>query len=201
MESNTQVSRYSVFFRLAVGLFASYTVIVLWGVLFKCNMNDALIETYEAGKDQSVFERLFLQDDLVEWIKLAVKGNVFNRCLTDILLNCLLLLPFGWCLMLFSKEQSVKKTTLCAFFACLLLEVIQLFTFWGSFSFSDLAANTLSGFLGALLFRVTYRPERERLFSFLFVPLLCVAVPLTLYAAVKTGINMPLYLDLATRRF
>ncbi len=201
MKSHIPVSRHTAFFRFAVVLFALYIVIVLWGVLFKCNMNDALLETYESAIEKSVFERVFLHDDLVEWIKLALKGNVFNRCLRDILLNCFLLLPFGWCVMLFSEEQSVKKTALYALLACLFLEVVQLFTFWGSFSLSDLATNTLSGFLGACLFRVTYRPAWERFFTFLFVPLLCLAVPLTLYAAVRTAMHAPFYLDLLTRRF
>lgn len=199
MRLNEQAPRRTVFFCLAVTLFALYSVIVLWGVLFKCNMNDALLETYKGAKEQSVFERAFMQDDLIEWIKLALKGNVFNRCLRDILLNCVLLVPFGWCIMLFSKEQSVKKTALYAFLACLFLEVVQLFTFWGSFSFSDLATNTLGGFLGAALFRVTYRPKRERFFIAIFIPLLCVAIPLALYAVVRTGIHMPLYLDILTR--
>lgn len=199
MRSHIPTLRRTAFFRLAVLLFALYIVIVLWGVLFKCNMNDALLETYKGAKEQSVFERVFHHDDLVEWIKLALKGNVFNRCLRDILLNCFLLMPFGWCVMLFSKEKSAKKTALYAFLACLFLEVVQLFTFWGSFSFSDLATNTLSGFLGACLFRVTYRPARERLFTWFFIPLLCVAAPLALYAVVRTGIHMPLYLDILTR--
>ena len=148
---------------------------------------------------KSIFERLFLRDDLVEWVKLALKGNVFNRCLRDIVLNCFLLLPFGWCMMLFSKRKKLRQATLCAFLFCLFLEVVQLFTFWGSFSVSDLATNTLSGFLGACLFRVTYRPERERFYTWLFIPLLCVAAPLALYATVRTGIHMGFYFDLLTR--
>ena len=74
------------------------------GGVLKCNRNEALLETYQAAKTQSVFERVFLRDDLVEWIKFALKGNIFNRCLWDILLNCVLLIP---CLASFYKR--IKK--------------------------------------------------------------------------------------------
>ena len=73
--------------------------------------------------------------------------------------------------------------------------------FCDKYSFDDLFTNTLGGFLGAILYRIIYRQEREGIFK--SIAILCIAIlaPLTVCAAIRTGMDMDFYLSLANRTY
>jgi glycopeptide antibiotics resistance protein len=79
--------------------------------------------------------------------------------------------------------------------------VIQLHTFWGFFSFDDLFTNTLGGLIGAGLYKIIYRPEREGVLKYITIACIAILVPLTVYAVIRTGMDMEFYLSLATRTY
>ena len=189
------------FSELVMIMFGLYVIIVLWGVLFKCNMNYILEEGYLGMKNTSFTDRIFIKDDLFSWLKGAMAGDIFNSGIVTAFLNCILLVPFGICCMQLLKKKSILLTTLFAFLFCLTVELIQLHTFWGFFSFDDLFTNTLGGLIGAGLYKIIYRPERERVLKYITIACIAILVPLTVYAVIRTGMDMEFYLSLATRTY
>ena len=200
IENNNLMDKISLTTLMSIA-FGLYIVIVFWAVLFKCNMNYILEEGYLGLMDAHWTKRIFFFDDFYGWFKRAAEGDILNSDLITAALNCLLLLPFGVCCMHFSKRKSILLTTLFALLFCLVIEVIQLHTFWGFFSFDDLFTNTLGGFLGAILYRIIYRQEREGIFKGIAIVCIAILAPLTVYAAIRTGMDMDFYLSLANRTY
>ena len=192
--------RYTVAFRhLLCTLLPIYIFIVLWGVLFKCNMDYILEKGYDILYGESLARRMFGHDDLLNFFIMLSIGKFAHESLIVVALNCVLLTPFGLFLMHLLKKKSVWRITLISFLLCLAIEIVQLFTYWGAFSLADLVTNTLSGYLGARLYGAIYRPERERIFTIICGVLLVLSLPLVVIICIRTGRSMDFYFDLATR--
>lgn len=79
-----------------------------------------------------------------------------------VVLNCMLFVPFGFVLSLFSKvnEKSAGMqcvlVTLVSLATSLLIEIVQLITKRGYYEVQDLVVNTLGGVIGWVLFRIIY---------------------------------------------
>lgn len=79
-----------------------------------------------------------------------------------VVLNCMLFVPFGFVLSLFSKvnEKSAGMqcilVTLVSLATSLLIEIVQLITKRGYYEVQDLVVNTLGGVIGWGLFRIIY---------------------------------------------
>lgn len=176
-----------------------YSIIVIWGVILKCNQVDILERTYFAWKDLTIHERIFLNDDFDTWLEKAKMGDVFNDNLLTVVLNCILLLPTGLILTYFSKSKNVILITFYCLLISLALEVFQLFTILGSFSFTDLVTNSFSGLLGAILYKIIYRQNRERVFIVLAVIILVILVPFTAFITANSIEIMDLYVAIINR--
>lgn len=176
-----------------------YSLVVIWGVILKCNQIDILERTYFAWKDLSIQERLYINDDFHTWLEKAKMGDVLNDNLLTVVLNCILLLPTGLLLSYFSKNKNVLLITFYCLLISIALEVFQLFTVLGSFSFTDLVTNSFSGLLGALLYKLIYRPHRERRFVVIAVLVLIVLVPFTIYITALTIENIDIYIAIINR--
>lgn len=182
-------------------ILALYLIIMFWGVFFKCNQNDVLLRGYELWQNSSWFDRIFMHDDFVTWLIKAMNGDYINENLRTVALNCILLLPVGLILPYFVKKKNVWRITLYCFILSLVIEIVQLLTFWGAFSIADLVTNTFSGLLGALLFKLIYRPQRERVFLVLSFIITAILLPIAVIAVVRTANDMAFYIDLASKNF
>ena len=189
----------SLFHVLSCILFSLYLIIALWGVFTKCSQDFILTRGYLVLRDLSLWERIFYHADLVKWMNELSAGIIFNDNTIVILLNCVLLAPFGLYVTYFSRRKSVWRTTLAAFLFCFCIELTQLLTFWGSFSLADLVTNTFSGYLGTRVYFAVWRPERERVLTVVTAVLIALATPLALYAVIRTGAHLDFYIDLARK--
>lgn len=185
---------------LLLVLLVCYFLIVLWGVLFKCNNHFTLNRAYEILHGEPFPERLF-HDDLRHLVVQMRLGNFHIPSFISVLLNCILLTPFGFGVAHFIKKKRVWRVTLLCFLLCFAIEIVQLFTYWGAFAVADLVTNTFSGFLGACLYGRIYRPEREGIFTRIAAVFVLLAIPFTVWIVVRTGMDMSFYLELASRPF
>ena len=187
----------SILLRRARLLFPLYLIIVLWGVLTKCAQDHILTRTYYLSYRVPLIERILYYGDIEKWIREMAAGDLLNDNTIVLFLNLLLLIPFGIFVMYFARRRSVFTTTLLGFFLCLGIEIVQLFTCWGAFSIADLVVNTVSAWIGARLFTVLYRPERERVLAAFAAFFLVLALPLALFAVIRTGVYWDFYLRIA----
>lgn len=200
--SNTNKKQDTIHLSLSVLLaiiLVLYSIIVIWGVILKCNQNDILARTYHAWKDLTIQERIFLNDDFDTWLQKAKNGDFWNDNLLTVVLNCILLLPIGLLLTYFSKSKNVLLITFYCFLISLALEIFQLFTILGSFSFTDLVTNSLGGLVGSLLYKLIYRKNRERVFLILAICCLIILLPFTIYITMLTIENIDIYIAILSR--
>lgn len=103
------------------------------------------------GIELDLFHGLTGPDNDFRWLMLAY-----------VVLNCMLFIPYGFALSLFSVINERKPWVQCALVllaslaTSLLIETAQLLTKRGYYEVQDLFFNTLGGVLGWLLFRIIY---------------------------------------------
>ena len=94
------------------------------------------------------------------------KGLKTNeRVITEILLNLLLFVPFGYLFpFVYDKMQKWWKVMLLGFGFSLVIEVTQLFSLHGCFDISDLLLNSLGAGLGFFSWQtwMAESPERKK---------------------------------------
>ena len=103
------------------------------------------------GIELELFHGLMGPDNDFRWLMFAY-----------VILNCMLFIPYGFALSLFSHINE-KKTMmqlvlilLLSFATSLLIETAQLLTKRGYYEVQDLFVNTVGGILGWMLFRIIY---------------------------------------------
>lgn len=126
-------------------LLAVYCSIILQLTLV-CRQDNSRI-----GIELDIFHGLRGPDSDFHWLMIAY-----------VVLNCMLFIPFGFILSLFSFVNSRKKVvqlslvTLMSLIVSLLIEVMQLITGRGYYETQDLVFNTLGGMIGWVLFVVVF---------------------------------------------
>lgn len=104
------------------------------------------------GIDLDLFHGLLGPENTVHWLMWAY-----------IILNCLLFIPFGFTISLFSFVNEKKpviqmlSVLLLSFIVSMIIECTQLITQRGYYEVQDLLVNTLGGVLGWVLFSIIYR--------------------------------------------
>lgn len=103
------------------------------------------------GIDLDVFHGLVGADNDFHWLLMAY-----------VVLNCMLFIPFGFVVSLFSfvNDRGIGiqflLVLLLSFIASMIIECTQLITQRGYYETQDLLFNTLGGVLGWLLFTIIY---------------------------------------------
>lgn len=145
--------------------------IVLLRRLFdkKTELSDIL-----AGIVMAVYLSIILQLTLVcraDNSRIGIELDVFHGLLGQansyrrlmivyVILNCMLFVPFGFVLSLFSFVHKRKAVVQCAFvilislIVSLAIEMTQLITGRGYYEVQDVVFNVLGGFIGWVVFRV-----------------------------------------------
>lgn len=130
---------------LAGILFAVYVSIILQLTLVNRESGSRI------GINLDVFHGLVGTDYNLRWLMIAYA-----------VLNCILFVPYGFILSMFSFVNERKTgiqfvlATLFSFLASMMIEMTQLITRRGYYEVQDLLLNTLGGVLGWLLFFVIY---------------------------------------------
>ena len=164
---------------------ACFVILVIWGIVFKCNFNDVL--GIEEKRTMPLSQRWTFQpipiDAIRAWIYFGESVGVVGY-----LLNVVALIPFGFLLGLMMSE---RRALLLTFSFILCIETFQLFSYFGVFDFADIILNVLGSFIGYRICRALSRfltPRKvNTVCAFLTVPL----VFLTIFAIVRTIILFP----------
>ena len=104
------------------------------------------------GIDLDLFHGLRGPDNDFHWLMVAY-----------VILNCLLFIPYGFTLSLFSFVNERKSITqmvlvlLISFASSMIIEIAQLITQRGYYELQDLLFNTLGGVIGWGIFYIIYR--------------------------------------------
>ena len=173
--------------KYAKWILAFYTIIVLWIIVFKCNVNDSL--HIQENLEKTLWERFTYR--LIPFTDLAylIRSRTFDLEGLAFLFNIISFMPLGMFLMLFMNK---KKSVITLFLFSLGVEIFQLFTGFGGFDPTDLLLNTSGAFFGCLLFKPVYKQFTERALN---ASLLVTATLLGIWAAfavVRTIVMFPL---------
>ena len=124
-------------------LFACFTVLLLWGIVFKCNFNDLLM--IEEKRGASFEERFTTQLIPIQEIRAFINnGRVVG--ILAYFLNFIALIPFGFLFRFIADEKHLLIYT----FALILgIEIFQFFSYFGVFDFADILLNVLGAFVGS----------------------------------------------------
>ena len=154
-----------------------YTVILLWGIVFKCNMNDQL--NIERNLSLTLWERFTV--NLIPFRDIYY--SILGRRVWSILaffFNVICFIPLGMLLRRITEEGAAVLLTLAL---SLCVEIFQLFSGFGGFDPTDLFLNALGGYLGSRLYDAILPRLSERTTAYC---LAAAVVPIALFAVVVT---------------
>ena len=169
-------------------LMISCTVVVVWGIVFKCNMSD-VVYTGATG-NMSLSERFMMNLPPFKSVYEAFHQRHFWGCMA-VVFNVVCFIPFGGLLRFLQRERGVYAVTLAFVFA---VELFQLFSGFGGFDFTDVFLNWLGAYIGCRIYAWLYPKLSLRAmnrFAWLMVtPMAAFAV----FAVVRTLNRFPEYL-------
>ena len=180
-------------------LFIIYLILLIWVVIFKCNIAVSLTDGYLYLKTISLKERFLIYIIPFQNHFIDFKDFVLN----DTFLNVIVFIPMGLYVSYFIKNKRFLMAFVISFGASLFLEVFQLFTLMGSYQSEDLIVNTLGGIIGYLLYKLIYKdtPRRMLILNIISLVVIVMAIPVVIYATINTIINFDLYISIVNRTY
>lgn len=131
---------------ILTGIVLSVYVSVILQLTLVCRADNSRI-----GIELDLFHGLLGPESAYHWLMMAY-----------VVLNCMLFIPFGFILSLFSfvheRKIPVQFTlvTLISLITSLIIETAQLITGRGYYEIQDIVVNTLGGIIGWIVFRIIY---------------------------------------------
>ena len=168
-------------------LIATYAIVLLWIIIFKCNNNEAL--HIQENLEKTLWERFTYRLEPFVDLRYLIRSGEFDSLETlAFLFNIICFMPLS---MLLSFLMKDKWNILFSFLFSAGIEVFQLFTGFGGFDPTDMFLNTLGAFFGCLLIKPLRKkcPEiTTNAILLAFVPLMAVW---TLIVVIRTIIFFP----------
>lgn len=185
-------------------IFIIYIGLIIWIIMFKCNLIDSMNDAYIFLKDMSIKERILVfSTPFKNYFMESVNSPkyVFNE---DDLLNVIIFIPMGLYLSYFIKNKKFLKALLITFGVSLFFELFQLFTVIGSFTIQDLMTNVIGGIIGYLVYKLIFikkeSKQRTTILNVISIIGIIVFVPILLYGIINTIKHFDFYIDILTRR-
>ncbi len=185
-------------------IFIIYIGLLVWVVMFKCNLIDSIYRAYAFMSEQTLKER-FLRfivpfKDYTE----AFFQNQIKTLVKDDILNVVIFIPMGLYLSYFFKESKLVKALLITLAISIFFEVFQLLSLLGSFATKDLITNLVGCAIGCLLFLLIYKKENGKtkimVLNVISTAAILIFAPVLVYGIVNTVINFKIYLDVFAKR-
>ena len=161
--------------KLLYVLLASYAVILLWIIVFKCNMNEEL--NIQENLSKTLWERFTYRIEPFIALRTGLFHGRTNELLAGIF-NIACFIPIG---MALSFIMNTKRGLCISALAVLSVEIFQLFSGFGGFDYSDVILNTLGTYLGYVLSGAVIKKMSARTVNIIALSLI---PPLTLFAIV-----------------
>lgn len=185
-------------------IFIIYIGLIIWIVMFKCNLIDSMNDAYIFLKDMSIKERILVfSTPFKNYFMESINSPkyVFTE---DDLLNVIIFIPMGLYLSYFIKNRKFLKSLLITFGVSLFFELFQLFTVIGSFTIQDLMTNVIGGIIGYLVYKLIFikkeSKQRTTILNVISIIGIIVFVPILLYGIINTIKHFDFYIDILTRR-
>ena len=193
--NNKEIKRLNI---LSIILFCIYILLLIWIVLFKCNIYLSITNGYFEFKTLTLKERFDYY--LIPFI------DYFNNDSTqtfikfkDGILNVFVFIPLGLYLSFFIKNNKFIKVIFYTFLISLLFEIIQLFSLLGSFQTEDLILNTFSGLLGYIIYKIIYKEKNIKVLNILSLICIIILTPILIYGVINTINMIDVYINVITR--
>ena len=186
---------------MAITALVLYVLLLVWGLMLKCNNVTSLRNTYRRYLKLDIAGRL--KKNLIPFIQYFRPTFFYPKraaSIRDVPLNIMALIPFGFLMGFFLKKNRFAKVALIGFTLSLTVETFQLVTRLGAFCSDDLITNTTGAILGLLLFKLLYREKHARVWTYILFLGIAILVPILVYGAMKTYVNLDFYLDVIFRR-
>ena len=181
-------------------LFISYMIIFVWVVIFKCGFVDDLKITHQFQSRLSFWERIINTSEIENLIYRIQIGEYFHRGILEPFLNIIIFIPVGLYITFFQKEKRIFNTYIISMGISLAIELIQLTTMIGGFSFLDLVTNVTGGLMGCLIYHILYDDKRICVLNIASIVSSIFLVPIALFAIYNTIVNIQFYVDVVLRR-
>ena len=185
-------------------VFIIYICLIIWVVMFKCNLMDSIYKAYAFVSEQTLLERFtrfiipfkdYTEDFFSNQIHILIKDDI---------LNFLIFIPLGLYLAFFINDKKLIKTLLITFITSLFFELFQLFSLIGSFATKDFITNLLGSFIGFMGYKLIYKKENSEIkliiLNIISIMVIIVFSPIVIYAFINTIKHFNVYVDVILRR-
>lgn len=179
--------------KICLPLFALTLVL---GVALKSFMPNDLIANYNFLSTMTVNQRLTRGVNLLEFYKIEWKIGVIKRTVILDVVNVVLFVPLGILIAHFFNNKKILITGLTVFVFSLLIEVFQLVTIIGAFMLNDLIANTLGGFLGAIIYVAVTKNQKYKVYNLLLYIFIAITAIAFIYLSFNFISNLTVYLNI-----
>ena len=197
---NINLNSKKTLYTLSRLVFASYMIIFIWIVIFKCGFVDDLKITHKYISSLTLYQRIINPAEIQSLIYRIQIGEYFHRSILEPFLNIVIFVPVGLYVTFFQNEKRIFNTYLISFAVSMALELIQLATMIGGFSFLDLVTNTIGGIIGYFVYKLIYNESRVKGLNIISVIVSIIAIPIAVFAIYNTAINIDFYIDIVLRR-
>ena len=160
-----------------------FGLVLIWVLWLKFGNADSILFNYGQLLELTAKERFLL--DIEPFVRKPYHGE--NYWL-EIALNGFVLAPFGVTFNVIDKKRRVWLHVLICFLFSLGIETLQFFTMIGGFATADLIMNTLSYFVGLIMYHLIFRwllTKVNIVICVLFICVLCVALVFAVASVVE----------------
>ncbi len=131
--------------------------------------------------------------DLFERFMTYLSRGSFALSPTDAIVNMLLFVPIGLLLPFLYKKHPYVTSMVTGALISAGLEVLQIISCIGMFTYSDIIANTAGAIIGAALHFFLIKITKEKPLTWAFYIIIFASIIVLTYATVNTVINIELY--------
>ena len=193
--NNKEIKRLNI---LSIILFCIYILLLIWIVLFKCNIYLSITNGYFEFKTLTLKERFdYYLIPFIDYIN-NDSTQTFIK-FKDGILNVIVFIPLGLYLSFFIKNNKFIKVIFYTFLISLLFEIIQLFSLLGSFQTEDLILNLFSGLLGYIIYKIIYKEKNIKVLNILSLICIIILTPILIYGVINTINMIDVYINVITR--
>ena len=163
-----------------------YIIVLVWIISFKMNMEQAIFECMYYFGQFELKERFMISLTTFKF------EGLFNDW-KDVLVNMCFFMPLGvYCFELIKKHKFIKGLGI-AILLTLLLEIVQLLTTVGYFTFNDLVSNTLGYIIGYLLYFLMNKFLNRKVICQIFNVFTLFFIALSIYGVINTIVHIEIY--------
>ena len=166
--------------------FFLYLALLVWIIIFKCNLYTPISESMIILPKLSIAERISKGIPSIASIPNMLRDIDFWR-------NIIIFLPLGIYLPLMSSRVRFVSGTAIAFLLSLSFEISQVFTCIGGLSLEDLFTNTVGFILGYIIFKLIIDRLPDVIINLTNIAVILIATPIFLYATYNTYVNWEIY--------